>query len=667
MSRQGMLLAAMGFTLGLGNLAVAEGPGNAANAQAKSPLGRQVANFTLKDHRGKEVALADFKDKKLVVVAFLGTECPLAKLYAPRLRKLAEEFDPKAVAFLGINANSQDSPSDMAAYVRAHELKFPVLKDVGSRLADQMGAVRTPEVFVLDERRTVRYWGRIDDQYGIGYARGAPTRQDLRIALDELLSGKEVSVKETEASGCIIGRARPAKPEAKVTYTNQIARILQNRCVECHRQGEIGPFELTKYEEVAGWAETIDEVVRDDRMPPWHADPKHGRFANDRRLTAEEKSLIHRWVADGAPRGDPKDLPKPRTFTTGWQLPREPDAVVYMREKPYNVPAEGEVRYQYFVADPAFKEDKWIKVAEVLPGDRAVVHHVLIFAVAAGQRLDRDGGGTRGFLVGYVPGLRPIPYPDGMAKRIPAGSRLVFQVHYTPNGTPRQDRTKVGFVLADPKEVKHEVVTTSAVERRLRIPPNDANYRVEATSRKQSADVLLLGLMPHMHVRGKSFFYEAVFPDNRRETLLDVPQYDFNWQTSYRLAEPKKLPAGTQVHCVAHYDNSKNNPSNPNPAAAVRWGDQTWEEMMIGYFDVAQPRDPSAPAPAPAPSEKPAADDRPGLLNPKEVFARLDRNGDGKISRDEVPERLHRLFDRLDKNGDKVLSKEELADLLRGR
>jgi peroxiredoxin len=600
-----------------------------AGENGKSPVGRKIEDFTLKDPRGKEYSLEDFKGQKLVVVAFLGCECPLAKLYAPRLQKLADEFASRGVAFLGVNANSQDSISEVAAYAKQHGLKFPLLKDVGNRLADQMGAVRTPEVFLLDENRFVRYWGRVDDQYGVGYVREKPARHDLKVALEELLAGKEIMCALTESAGCHIGRVHEAKSDGKVTYSNQIARILQNRCVDCHRKGEIGPFELTQYEEVAGWAETIAEVVRDDRMPPWHADPKHGKFANDRRLSAEEKSLIARWVADGAPQGDPRDLPSPRKFVPGWQLPREPDAVFYIREKPYEVPAEGAVRYQYFQVDPGFKEDKWLKIAEVLPGNRAVVHHVLVFARASpGDRL--QDGGIGGFLVGYVPGLRPLPLPDGMAKRIPAGSKLIFQVHYTPNGTVQKDRTKVGFLFADPKEVKHEVITTSAAQRRLRIPPQEPNHRVEATSRSRDEQVLLLGMMPHMHVRGKSFFYEAIYPDDRRETLLDVPRYDFNWQTSYRLAEPKLLPAGTRLHCVAHFDNSEKNLNNPNPQATVRWGDQTWEEMMIGYFDIAIPR-------AALSKDKPSTEsgeDKPAPSRAKKLLDRLDRSRDSKSAGD---------------------------------
>ncbi len=563
----------------------------AAAAAEKSPIGRKAENFTLKDYRGKEHSLADYQDKKLVVLAFLGVECPLAKQYAPRLATLSEKYGPKGVAFLGVNSNSQDALTAIAASARIHKIEFPVLKDLENKVADAVGAVRTPEVFVLDRERIIRYRGRIDDQFGVGYARDKPTRTDLETALEELLAGKPVSKPETPVAGCFIGRVSTVKSEGKITFSNQVVRIFQERCVECHRKGDIAPFSLTSFKESAGWAATIAEVIEEGRMPPWHASPKHGKFRNDRRLTDEEKKTILQWVADSAPEGDPKRMPAPKTFVEGWQLPRKPDLVVDMAKTPYKVPAEGVVRYQYFTADPGLKEDRWIEAAEILPGNRAVVHHILVFAMPPGGRgagaLLNEGG--RGYLVGYVPGKRVMSYDAGMAKRIPAGSRLLFQVHYTPNGTAQEDVSKIGFLFADPKKIEYEVKTVPCANPLLSIPPGAGNHKVEATTRQSLGEGILLGFAPHMHVRGKSFEYEAVYPDGKKEMLLEVPRYDFNWQTTYRLTEPKKVPAGTKMHCVAHYDNSEKNLNNPDPTSRVRWGDQTWNEMMIGYFDIAYP------------------------------------------------------------------------------
>ncbi len=274
----------------------------APSLAADQPLGRKVEGFQLQDFRGKKHTLADYRDSKLVVIAILGTECPLAKLYGPRLARLAETYEPQGVSFIGINANVQDSLTEIAAYARIHGIHFPILKDVASQFADTIGAERTPTVFVLDDQRVVRYWGRIDDQYGVGFVRKEPQQHDLQAAMDELLAGKEVTTSVTDSVGCHIGRIKKPQQDSAVTYSKQIARILQNRCVECHREGEIAPFALTDYQEVVGWAEMIQEVVRDGRMPPWHASEKYGSFENCRMLPNDEKDSIDAWVRAGSRR-----------------------------------------------------------------------------------------------------------------------------------------------------------------------------------------------------------------------------------------------------------------------------------------------------------------------------------------------------------------------------
>ena len=549
------------------------------DTQHDSPVGRQIQDFELRDFRGTPHTLGGLAEQKLVVLAFMGTECPLAKLYAPRLAKLAREFEGQGVAFLGINSNRQDSITEIAHFARVHEVPFPILKDVGNDLADRCGAVRTPEVFLLDADRKVRYWGRIDDQYLVGLQRAEPTREDLKLAIGELLAGKPVSQPQTQSIGCLIGRVSDPQADADVTYSGQIAAVLNKRCVACHREGEIAPFALTNYEEVAGWAPMIAEVVREGRMPPWHADPKHGEFSNDGHLSQAEKDLIYRWVKQGAPQGDPQQTPATPEFVDGWQIP-EPDEVFYIRDRPVTIPAEGEVKYQYYSVDPGFTEDKWIRAAECRPGNRSVVHHIIVFVQPPGARARGDGE----WLAATAPGARPLDLQDGQAKFIPKGSKLVFQMHYTPNGSVQQDRSCVGLVFADPDSVKRIVRTDKASTHGFAIPPGADNHRVEA-SKTFHEDTLLLSFFPHMHLRGKAFRYVAHFPDGRDEILLDIPRYDFNWQNSYVLAEPKLLPRGTRMQCIAHFDNSEDNLANPDPSATVRWGDQTWDEMMIGYFD----------------------------------------------------------------------------------
>ncbi len=547
----------------------------------------RVAPFELRDYRGKLYTLSDFVDSKYVVAVFLGTECPLAKLYAPRLAKLSDEFSSQGVSFVGINSNQQDSLTEIAAHARRHGVGFPVLKDLGNKLADQLGAERTPEVVVWDTTGKIRYRGRIDDQYGVGYVRNAPTHHDLRNALEELLSGKAVSPPVTKAVGCIIGRVRIADATSAVTYSNQIARIMQDHCVECHRPGEIAPFSLLEYDEVVGWAEMIAEVVEESRMPPWHADPKHGKFKNDRRLSDDERELIFDWVRAGAPQGDPKQLPPPREFIVDSQLPQRADLELKMRDKPFRVKAEGEIPYQNFVVDPGFKEDKWIKMAEAVPGTREVVHHIVVFLRPPKNAYKRGFAPGLQLLATYVPGYRARPLPPGLAKFVPAGTQFIFQLHYTPNGTEQEDLSKLRIVFADPEEVQRQIVST-AVEIKhdeLLIPANAENHRSEASSIVRFENGRLLSVFPHMHLRGKSFRMEAKFPDGREETILNVPRYDFNWQTTYRLQEAKAMPQETVLQIVGHHNNSASNLANPDPTQPVRWGDQTWEEMFIGLCE----------------------------------------------------------------------------------
>lgn len=560
----------------------------ATAVEAAQRVGQRIENFSLADAGGVNHSLDSFSDKKLIVVAFLGAECPLAKLYGPRLADLSAEYEPRGVAFIGINSNRQDTPLEMAGYARLHGIKFPMLKDLGNHVADQFNAQRTPEVFVVDAERIVRYCGRIDDQYGLSdgtaFQRKQPTNRDLAVAIDQLLGGQPVAVPETAVSGCLIGRLREPRPDSPVTYSNQIARIFQNRCVECHRPGEIGPFALRTYEETQGWGDMIREVVSEGRMPPWGADPKHGKFKNDARLSDEEKKQILAWVDNGCPEGDPRELPEPRTFVDGWGIPN-PEIVLYMAEKPFVVPAEGVVEYKYFEADPGFKEDVWVKNIEARPGNRSVVHHIIVFIKEPGtQSMMGPGGfGPTDLLAGYAPGTPPQVGKRGMARKVKAGSKLVFQMHYTPNGTEQEDRSYLGLSLATPDEVKYQAISGFAANMQLDIPPNDPDY--VATSRKKfRKDTLLLSFMPHMHWRGSAFRYELEGPDGTREILLDVPRYDFNWQLVYELAEPRLVKGGSTLHCTAHYDNSDNNFANPDPSRRVKWGDQTWEEMMIGWF-----------------------------------------------------------------------------------
>ncbi len=382
---------------------------------------------------------------------------------------------------------------------------------------------------------------------------------------------------------------------SNVTFNKDVAPILNANCAICHRPGEIGPMSLLTYKDARTWGKSIREKVVKHEMPPWNADPTHGKFVNDRRLSDKDVATLVSWVDGGFKEGDAKDLPPARKFVEGWNIGK-PDAVIDMGED-YSVPSEGVINYQYKTVTVPFTEDKWVQAAEVRSTNRAVVHHVIVF-VQDPPGTQREAGGVvqhiagqaprgeRGgqwLLIGTAPGDSGNTMNAGTGKLIKAGSKLVFQLHYTPNGTAQKDRTSVGLIFAK-HPPQYEVKTIGVQNNRFLIPPGEADYRVESAA-EFTEDAVVWSFFPHMHVRGKAFEYTIVYPDGKREVVLNVPKYDFNWQGGFKLATPLEVPKGARLECVAYFDNSKANKYNPDSSKEVKWGDQTWEEMMIGWMD----------------------------------------------------------------------------------
>jgi hypothetical protein len=389
------------------------------------------------------------------------------------------------------------------------------------------------------------------------------------------------------------------------TFYHDVLPILQAHCQVCHRPGEIAPMPFVSYEQARPYARSIAYQVSTKKMPPWFADPCCGKFSDDPSLSSAEMEVLARWAEAGAPPGDAKDAPAPAHWPEGWNI-SQPDVILQM-PKPVTIPAQGTVEYTYEILPTGFTEDRWVQMSEIRPSSRAHVHHAVLYIRPPDSKWLRgapvgvpftatslnDPGlrhqaheTTSDMLLVYAPGSSPDQWPDGMAKFVPAHSDLVFQMHYTTNGDAATDQTSVGMVFAK-QPPKQRVLTLQLANDHdaIPIPPNADSYRVEVHGTIPN-DCLLLSFFPHMHLRGKRFEYNIVYPDRRIETLLRV-NYDFYWQFSYRLAEPRLLKAGTTLQAVAWYDNSKNNPHNPDPDSAVQWGDQTWNEMMVGFFDVA--------------------------------------------------------------------------------
>jgi hypothetical protein len=396
--------------------------------------------------------------------------------------------------------------------------------------------------------------------------------------------------------------AQGASGTSAVTYSKNVEPILQQHCMGCHRPGEAAPFSMLSYKSTKPWAPDMKEMVQQRKMPPWFADPGIGKFSNDTSISQKDIDTIAAWADAGAPEGDPKAESKPPAFVSGWAIPK-PD-VVFELPRAFHIPAHGTIEYQKVIIPTHFTEDKWVQFAEARPDNRAHIHHMIgyirepgshwlegektgVFFVAPKPKDDKVDTSAlpSDFLVGYAPGQPPEILEPGQAKLIKAGSDLIFEVHYTTDGTPGDDRSKIGIVFAK-QPPKERVITLSATNGTFRIPPYDPDYRVDAEF-DVATQVTLLSLHPHMHGRGKDFEYRVVFPDGRTQTLLRVPHYNWHWQQWYILARPIVLPEGTKIVCTAHFDNSAKNPFNADPSKEVRWGDQSWDEMMVGFFNLA--------------------------------------------------------------------------------
>jgi hypothetical protein len=401
------------------------------------------------------------------------------------------------------------------------------------------------------------------------------------------------------ALGAMIVSLAPLAAETTPTFTKDVAPILYKNCASCHRPGDIGPMSLLTYQEARPWAASIREKVSTGLMPPWHSTDPHGTFSNDRRLSETDRATLIRWASNGAPQGDPKDLPPQPSFVEGWEIGK-PDLILSM-PKSYNVPDKGTINYQYFTIPTNFTEDKWVQAIEVRPGVRKVVHHILVFVRetgappkqafmpvdirSPGDPADKPhtpqqgfGNGTGTLIATTAPGTNAMTFAPGSAVKIKAGATLLLQVHYTANGTAATDLSSVGFIFAK-QEPKQEVHNSAFVNIALKLPPGADNQEVDSAI-QFSEDSHITALFPHTHLRGKSWEYSIVYPDGRRQEVLSVPHYDFNWQTYYIFTKPLAVPKGSRIEAVAHYDNSPNNKFNPDPTIEVHWGEQTWQEMQ---------------------------------------------------------------------------------------
>lgn len=525
--------------------------------------------------------------KQALVIALRDELCPLCKRTGPALRAIEQAFAERGVAFLVLDAS--EGADGVALGRDAERFGFVAARAHDRAAATALGARSTTEVFVIDRARTLRYRGAIDDQHGIGFTRKAPRVRFLAAALDAVLGKQQVEVEATRPPGCALELGAPPKPAkaGEPTYHGRISRIVARHCQRCHRDGGAGPFPLETYAQLKARKDMIKFVVGERLMPPWGAE-QGGPWRRDHRLTEEDRDALLGYLAGAMPEGDPAQAPAPLVYPKTWRM-GEPDLVIDA-PRSFRIPASGRISYRYVFIQVPTTSEKWIKAVEVIPTQPQVVHHVLGFLERPRQpgesRRDwrrRREGGLRTYFFGLTPGQRVTRFPLGTGKRLPAGAWIKLQIHYTPNGTAVEDRVKIGFRFHDSKPAR-EVVTRAAANTSFRIPPGAANHRVVAWHKFRRAGELI-AYAPHSHLRGKAWRYVLRRKDGSRKLLLEIPRFDFNWQLRYVLAEPMQVEAGDVLEATAWYDNSEDNAANPDATQVVRFGEQTEEEMMIGYFE----------------------------------------------------------------------------------
>jgi len=558
-----------------------------------------VAATTWSDLSGHSWKTADLQKNRASVFFFVSTECPISNIYTPRMAEIAKTYTSRGVAFFLVDANREDSAEKIRKYAAERGIGFPQVRDEHLALADSLIADHTPETIVLDGQGIVRYRGRIDDNLDLSKI----IRHDLQEALDAMLVGKPVLRPRTLAVGCAIFRDKPAiaasATVSTVTYARDVAPILYNNCVVCHRTGEAAPFALETYQQAKTWATQIKDYTARRQMPPSKAVKGFGEFCDQRVLDEKQIATLAKWAQSGAPAGDLKAAPALPKFPPphDWVLGK-PD-VIMQADRPYHLAAEGDDVYREFVMPQIYDEDKFITSLEFQPGNRAVVHHVVLYFDPTGKSASMDGKekepgysvsgagiGVFGeqFVQAWVPGGTPYTLPKGTAYRLKKGTRIVVQVHYHKDGKVEEDQSRVSVKFASPGDVQKEMRTAGLINPIFLLKPGDAHQEVRC-GLNLPVNATVWSVFPHMHLLGREMKITAKLPGGEVKPLVWVNDWDFNWQETYRYKTPVQLPKGTRIDLVAVYDNSERNPRQPtHPPAPVHWGEQTTDEMCIGFL-----------------------------------------------------------------------------------
>ena len=554
-------------------------------------------DYVLTGLDGRAMRLSDYPAQKAQLLVFFSVECPTSRIYADHMVRIHDAYGSRGVALIGVNANFNETSQDITAFGEAQQFTFPLLKDVNNRLADLLDAQSTPHAYLFNSEGTLVYRGEIDNGFGDPEN---TTSRGLWEALDAHLSGQPIERPETRSLGCIIRRVHTPPVDAPAdapTFTRDVMPFLQENCESCHHPGGIGRVSFSDYDVAAAWAPDMRDSIRAGDMPPWPARDDVNDFAGARTLTQAERDMFERWIETGMPRGDDSDLPPSIDYPDSWTL-GEPD-IVLVPEEAYTVEAVGQDEYRCFVLSVNLEEDVYVRGIEILPDAKEVVHHVSVYIDESGkavelQKADPKPGyasfGGIGFAVsaslgGWAPGNTPLMLPDGVGRRLPANCHVVIQVHYHKSGREVLDRSKLGIYLHK-TPVKQRLVEESVASRLLFIPAGAKRHRVTG-GLTLSEDSTILAILPHMHLLGTEIKLTANLPGGEQKHLVWVDDWEFNWQETYVYQDPIALPRGTRIDLEAFYDNSAENPKNPNhPPKFVRWGEESSDEMCIAFLYV---------------------------------------------------------------------------------
>ena len=621
-------------------------------AVALNSAAAKVENFVLLDQTGDAHELYYYSDASAIVLTVQGNGCPIVRNVLPDLMRVRGEYESKGVVFLMINSNLQDNRRSIQEEAAEWDIDLTILIDDTQMIGRSLGLTRTAEVLVVDPQNwELKYRGPLNDR--LDYERQKPEIKNHYVteALDAMLSSSELTVDKRDTKGCIINFEHDDETGAQLSYVNDVVPILKNRCMSCHAEGGIGSWAMSNYTMIKGFSPMIREVLRTPRMPPWHADPHVGECRNDRSLSVAEKQTLISWIEAGSPRGDGEDpLAQIPPIENAW-AGGQPDIVVDIPT--FTVPAQGVVEYQYSKIPTDLEEGVWVRGIQVLPGNTKVVHHVLFGTVDSDENT-RRGNAFDNFIGGYAPGGGVAEVPEDTGIWIPPNSQFLVQMHYTPYGKEEVDETKIGIYLYKEKPqnfLRHGVVVNLAIE----IPAQEKAHE-EYAYFEFDKDALLYHVLPHSHYRDRSSTFSLRYPDGTEDLILNVPNDDFNWQTGYKFTEPKFVSAGTKLIHTTVYDNSELNLGNPDPTKVVRWGLQSWDEMLFGNFTYRWLEETT---------ENPIHDGTKVSL--MQAMGFLDKDFDGVISTDElqkssrIPVAKNPVFQSSDEDGDEKLNLDEFT------